>query len=203
MDPKAKHFLDSHLLSRIEDIKIKATDSDILIAMGLGHVTSQQSFLIKAGNRYEAFWNAVIKHCPNTSSLLIESNMITLPNGKNRQIDLFFKIQDKYYYYEMKCNLNFDSEKSPASVQKIIDVAETNKTKYNVQSDNFTYGYFNPAVRYVPQEIKDKAETIAIQHGVCDLINIIGEENMPFTAEDYFTYHSTVLKELVVNKLDL
>lgn len=203
MDQKAKDFLDSHLLTLFQQIDIKKTESDIAIALGLEDTISSQSFFIKCGNRYETFWNFVIRNCTNATNLLIEGNEIILPNGDKRQIDLLFKIANKYYYYEMKCNLNFDSEKSPASISKILEVAECNKNKYNVSSKNFTYGYFNPVVRYVPQDIKDKAEMITIQHGVCDIVKIIGEENMPFTTDDYFEYHKTVLHDFAKQKLGL
>lgn len=208
---KAKSFLDTNLLKKINAIKTKETDSDVLISMGLGKVPSYQSFLIKCGNVYESFWNEVLSSCPKVTNLLLNGNKINVPKkvtSKRRkqatqQIDHLFKIGNIYYYRESKCNLNFDSEKSPASVNKIILVSTLIAEKFKVPNSAINYGYFVPVVKHVPSKIKNKAPLIPNQDGVVDLISILGEDNLPFTAEEYFYYLNTTLKETVKLKLKI
>lgn len=208
---KAKLFLDVNLLKKINAIKTKETDSDVLISMGLGEIPSYQSFLIKCGNAYESFWNEAVSACPNVTNLLLNGNKIDVPGkvtGKlkkqsTQQIDHLFKIDNIYYYRESKCNLNFDSEKSPASIKKIILVSTLIAKKFKVSVDTINYGYFVPVVKHVPSKTKNKARSITNQDGVLDLIRIVGEDNLPFTAEEYFYYLNTTLKEAVKLKLKI
>ena len=199
--PSAKKYLDENLLPKFTAITSKDTDSDIFKAMGLGYVPSSQSFLIQCGYAYEDFWNYVISDCPGVTNLLLNGNKINLPGavtGKRKsqatqQIDHSFRIGDIVYYRESKCNLNFDSEKSPTSVKKIITVAKLIAARENVPEDKVSYGYFVPVLRYVSAKTKNKATMIATQDGVADLVEILGQSNLKFTVDEYFYYHQTTL----------
>jgi len=74
---------------------------------------SVQSFSIKLGNTIEScFRNYVL------------SKGIVLSKGSlgGHQIDLLFEYEDTKYYFEIKNNVNLDTEKSIAVVKKITDM---------------------------------------------------------------------------------
>ena len=209
--PSAKAYLDKHLLTRFANIGTKKTDSDILITIGLGDVPSYQSFLIQCGYAYEDFWNQVLSNCKGVTNELLNGNKINVPGvytGKRKaqatqQIDHLFKIGNMYFYRESKCNLNFDSEKSPTSVKKIISVAKLIAADKKVSEDKVNYGYFVPVVRQVPLKTKKKATKITNQDGVSDLIDLIGKDNLPFTVDEYFFYQRTTLNKAIKLKLNI
>ena len=121
-------YLEENLLPLILDIKTPKTDSDIMISCGLGECKSQSSILIQMGYKYEIFWNKVISACSN--NLIEENNKIKVSN-KNRQLDHLFEIDNYILYLESKCNLNFDTEKKPASNDKVNAVCAAVSQKYN------------------------------------------------------------------------
>jgi hypothetical protein len=53
----------------------------------------------------------------------------SLNEGK-KDVDLFFKFDNKMYYFEQKVNLDLDSEKSKATNKKVEDIAKWIKTNY-------------------------------------------------------------------------
>jgi len=102
------------------------------LTLGYGKIGSIQSFLISAGNKLEEFWNKVINDSVIATNLISDDDTIIVEGEstktgkkKKRQIDGCFKVGDKFYYREFKCNLNFDSEKKPASETKIKQISRT------------------------------------------------------------------------------
>lgn len=114
-------YLTQTLLPLVLSIKTPKTDSYIMIAAGLDEENSQSSVLIQMGYKLEDFWNKVISDCATN---LIENNNKIKVNGKNCQLDHVIKLIDKIIYLESKCNLNFDTEKKPASNDKIEAVCK-------------------------------------------------------------------------------
>lgn len=207
MDNSKRKYFDENLLSRFKDIRIKPTESNILGALGFNGMISTQSFLIRCGFVYERFWNNIISNTPNTENLIEVDNTIAMPGTttykrkktKKRQLDHLFRIHNDLYYRESKCNLNFDSEKGPASEAKIKDIKGLLSKKYNIPANNISVGYFCPVVPVVPIHIRNKAPLITTQDGIDDMINILGY--VPFTSDDYFEYHRTILAEYVAEKM--
>ena len=185
-------YLIENLLSRVLSIKTPKTDSYIMIAGGLGDKTSQSSVLIQMGYKLEDFWNKVISDC--ATNLIENSNKIKV-NGKNRQLDHVIKLINKIFYLESKCNLNFDTEKKPASNKKIQAVCDTLSEKFGQE---VTSGYFVPCIREIPDDVKKKYPNINI-YAVewmldtlkCDL----------FTADEFFTFFEEVIGPILDEKI--
>ena len=79
---------------------------------------SLQSFCIKVGNCIELCFKNYIK-----SKQLLLSEKISI-NGIERQADLYFKYNNKKYYFEIKNNVNLDTEKTK-EVKEKLDLAKT------------------------------------------------------------------------------
>jgi hypothetical protein len=180
-------YLEDNLLPLVLSIKPKKTESYILQALGLDDRVSPQSILIAFGERIEQFWNTVISDSLVAQNLIEESNLIDV-NGRTRQIDHLFRI-DETWYLESKCNLNFDSEKVRASNEKIKDI--TSVLGVDVKS-----GYFVPVVAEVSKKEKTKYNNKGVEvYGVNWMIETI---QAPFTSEEYFTF----LREVVAPILE-
>lgn len=187
-------YLETNLLPLILDIKTPETDSYIMIAAGLGDKTSQSSVLIQVGNKLEIFWNKVISDCCTN---LIENNNKIKVGNKNRQLDHLFETKefDIVYYLESKCNLNFDTEKKPASNDKIDAVCSTVAQKYNSEVHA---GYFVPCIRTIPAEVQKKYPNISI-YGVEWLMETINCDL--FTVDEFFTFFEQVIGPILEQKI--
>jgi hypothetical protein len=187
-------YLEDNLLPLILSIKTPKTDSYIMIAAGLGGRTSQSSVLIQVGNKLEEFWNKVISKCAH--NLIEVSNKIKV-NGKNRQLDHLFECMPNtcLLYLESKCNLNFDTEKKPASNDKVNAVCDAIFEKYNSE---VTAGYFVPCIREVPDDVKKKYPDINI-YGVEWLMNTINCDL--FTVDEFFTFFEEVIGPILEEKI--
>jgi hypothetical protein len=85
--------------------------------------TSAQSINIKMGNVVE---NSFKKFVAETAKNLIEEEK----NNINNQLDLLFFYNDFIYYFEVKNNLNIDTEKSKATSNKISEIQNYLNKKY-------------------------------------------------------------------------
>lgn len=187
-------YLEDNLLPLILSIKTPKTDSYIMIAAGLGDHTSQSSVLIQVGNKLEEFWNAVISKC--ATNLIEVSNKINV-NGKNRQLDHLFETMPNtcILYLESKCNLNFDTEKKPASNSKVDAVCAAVSQKYNSE---VSAGYFVPCIREIPDNVKKKYPDVSI-YGVEWLMNTIDCDL--FTVDEFFTFFEEVIGPILEEKI--
>ena len=182
-------YLEENLLPFIFSIKPKKTESHILGSLGLDDRVSPQSILIAFGERIEQFWNTVISDSLVAQNLIEESNLIDV-NGRTRQIDHLFRI-DETWYLESKCNLNFDSEKVRASNDKIKDIS-------SVLGVNVRSGYFVPVVAEVSKKEKTKYNNKGVEvYGVNWMIETI---QAPFTSKEYFTFLLEVVSPILVGK---
>ena len=196
-------YLENTLLPLIESIQPKTTDSFILEACGLDARPSTQSVSITIGARLEKFWNTVFSDMDNTTNMIEESDRVDV-NGRTRQIDHFFTIPDLMYashmYLESKCNVNFDTEKIRASNEKIHQIAEVLGQKYNTDVQR---GYFIPVKREIPVEISREYVALGVGvYGVSDLFRWVGEDNMPFTIDEYFDFFKTRLAPIITRLMD-
>ena len=185
-------YLTRTFLPLVLGIKTPKTDSYIMIAARLGDKNSQSSVLIQMGYKLEDFWNKVISDCATN---LIENNDRIKVNGKNRQLDHVIKLIDRIIYLESKCNLNFDTEKKPASNYKVQAVCNTLSEKFG---EEITAGYFVPCIREIPADVRKKYPNVNI-YGVewmldtlkCDL----------FTADEFFTFFEEVIGPILEEKI--
>lgn len=195
LSPQMNNYLTDNLLPLVLQIERKKTESYLLAAAGLGDKVSQNGVLIQLGNQLEIFWNKVISDC--SVNLIEESNRIDV-NGRERQLDHLFAKSGAIQYLESKCNLNFDSEKNPASNQKVLDVKEAVEAKYNLPVQ---FGYFVPCIAEVPTSVIKKYGKKGITvYGVNWMIDTLG--NVPFTSAEFFTFFQDVLGPIITEMLE-
>lgn len=182
-------YLETNLLPLVLSIEPKQTESHILSALGLAERVSPQSILIAFGERIERFWNQVISDS-NANNLIEESNLLDV-NGRQRQIDHLFSIDEQTYYLESKCNLNFDSEKIRASNDKVNAIADT-------IGGNISAAYFVPVVPTVSNSEQTKYANKGMNvWGVNDMLDHI---SAPFTSDQYFTFLREVVAPILEEK---
>ena len=185
-------YLEETLLPLVLSIKTPKTDSYIMTAAGLGDKTSQSSILIQMGYKLEDFWNKVISDCAIN---LIENNNKIKVNGSNKQLDHVIKLTDKIVYLESKCNLNFDTEKKPASNAKVEAVCNTLSEEYGQEVIS---GYFVPCMRNIPNDVKKKYPNVNI-YGVEWLLNTL--DCKLFTVDEFFTFFEEVIGSILEEKI--
>ena len=191
----ADQYLRTNLLQLVEEIEQKPTDSDTLSCLGMGHISSTNSLVIQMGYVFEHFWNKVITDC-STSLITSADDMINIGNDK-RQMDMLFVKNHTVYYLECKSNVNFDSEKTKASDQKVRQITEAVVEQYN--DHKIVSGYFMPNCR----EILKKYRTKYTNRG----LNIFGvnwlHETLQcdiFTVDEYFTFLRDVVGPICKQK---
>ena len=187
-------YLETNLLPLILSINTPKTDSYIMISAGLGDKISQSSILIQMGNKLETFWNLVISETPGCTNLIQDNNKIKV-GDKNRQLDHVIKILNEIFYLESKCNLNFDTEKKPASNDKVEAVCSALSDTYKQE---ISAGYFVPCLRTIPADVQKKYTEINI-FGVEDLMQIINC-NL-FTVDEFFTFFEQVIGPIIEEKI--
>jgi len=143
------------------------------------------------GYKLEDFWNKVISDCATN---LIENNNKIKVGSKNRQLDHLFG-DDLIYYLESKCNLNFDTEKKPASNDKIEAVCAAVNEKYGKE---VTSGYFVPCIREIPADVKKKYPNVNI-YGVEWLLDTLKCDL--FTVDEFFTFFEGVIGPILEEKI--
>lgn len=109
---------------------------------------SQQSFCIKVGNCIEKCFKEYI-----LSKGIELFDKIEIKNEGVRQADLFFIYKNKKYYFEIKNNINLDTEKAPAVLHKLngadVDIKGVLIFRFDKKEncfihkcfDEYVYGY--------------------------------------------------------------
>jgi hypothetical protein len=161
---------------------------------GMGDMVSFSALQIKMGHVFEQFWNQVIQEYAD--SLIMSSDRIVVDN-KQRQIDMCFVRDNTVYYLE---NVNFDSEKTPASNDKVRRI--TQELHEHHPNKKLIAGYFMPNVPTVPRKFITKYTNKGINiYGVqwmCDTL-----ECTAFTPTEYFDFLKTVCGPLIKRKLNI
>lgn len=194
-------FITETLTPILERIETKMTESYSLQALGMEDMVSSQSILIQFGNRMEFFWNKVME--TNGVSLIASTPKTYYKVGakkgqvrlwqKNdkvgsRQVDLFFTDKNgNKVYCEMKCCLNFDTEKVKASDEKVTKVGEA------LGADK-SY-YFCPVLDVISDETQAMVSHTII--GVSDILEMV---DAPFTSEELFSYLATTASDIMKSK---
>jgi len=189
-------YLENHLLGLILSIQSRKTESYLLIASGMEDLISQQGILIQLGNKLEIFWNKVISDCTIN---LIENNNTIKVGRTNRQLDHLFMCLtvDEINYLESKCNLNFDTEKKPASNDKISRVTDAIAEKYQKKVN---VGYFVPCIAEIPNDVVKKYPDVKI-YGVRWMIETL--QCKYFTCDEFFQFFKDVIGPILNNKFSI
>jgi hypothetical protein len=95
-----------------------------------GPKPSEQSFNIKMGRFGEFLAKELIMCNPNFELLTCGIQTI---NEKNKDVDLIFKdeLNKTIYYRELKANIELDTEKLPATINKCKEIEASLKTTYS------------------------------------------------------------------------
>ena len=95
-----------------------------------GEKPSEQSINIKMGHFGEFLAKELIKCKPNLQLLTCGVQKI---NNKNKDVDLIFKNEETktIYYRELKSNIELDSEKLPATINKCKEIEKCLKTEHS------------------------------------------------------------------------
>ena len=121
---------------------LKKSTDDFSIAKLFGRLDLTQSEKIQLGTRMEIWFNFMVDNHLDSSSVKgknsnlwmnIETNeVISGGSGKGlKDIDILFTINGITYYLESKNNLNLDTEKGPATIEKVKIITECLKHNGN------------------------------------------------------------------------
>ena len=97
-----------------------------------GYEDNTQSFSIKVGTALEnalrewVFSQPGVSQVPNIERSIIRT---TRKDGHMRQLDLLFRLDNTLYYREIKANVQLDSEKSRAMVEKVMHIKQACPTE--------------------------------------------------------------------------
>lgn len=94
---------------------------------------------IRGGNFFEAVLKNMVQSC--SDCLLIQKKFVS-----GKQIDLLFinKLLQKIFYFEVKTNINTDSEKTPATATKISEVRRHLESLGEYSQYDLVYGMLCP-----------------------------------------------------------
>ena len=105
--------------------KIKHTSPGSITYLMYGAIPSIQSIRIKMGKVGESIVKDVIMNsAPHLELLKCGVQCIDDETGKNKDLDLLWKDSEKkmIYYREAKGNMELDTEKLPATIDKITEI---------------------------------------------------------------------------------
>ncbi len=121
---------------------LKKSPDDFSIAKLFGRPDLTQSQKIQLGVRMEKWINFIVDNHKGIDSIKgknsnlwvdTKTNKIVFSgNGKGlKDIDILFNIDGTTYYLEAKTNLNLDTEKGPATIEKVKTITECLKNDGN------------------------------------------------------------------------
>jgi hypothetical protein len=137
------------ILQEILEVKTESLPGALpYLLFGEGKV-STQSLYIKVGRNFEKWFKFIVE----------DAGMILLPDGvvknviggKSKDIDLLFKdeVEKVIHYREMKSNLELDTEKLPATyekIQMITKYVEKQYSGYKVDSSLLHWSAYEPSI---------------------------------------------------------
>ena len=166
-----------------------------------GSKPSEQSFNIKMGRLGEFMAKELIMCNPNFELLTCGIQTI---NEKNKDIDLIFKdeLNKIIYYRELKGNIELDTEKLPATVNKCKEIETSLKATYSNYTINcgiLNWSVYNRSILSagLSNIVSFEKAGIKIDH-MEDFLALI---NITWTQDDYYGYFRT-LGDLITRKFD-
>jgi len=158
---------------------------------------SEQSINIKMGKFGEFLAKEIIALNSNFELLTCGVQQINETNGKKKDIDLLFKdINNKIIYYrELKGNIELDTEKIPATINKCREIEQYLQSKFKDENYKIDYAILNWSVynRNILTKglsnIKSfEKNDIKIEHfkDFCHILNIDWSE------EDFYDYFKQI-----------
>ena len=197
-----KELFDNHMTEQILQKPINHTQPGSISYLLFGDKPSDQSISIKFGHMGEYLSKELIKANPTLELLTCGIQKI---NNKNKDVDLIWKddLVTTIHYFELKSNIELDTEKLPATINKCKEI----KSSLEIDYPNYIIncGILNWSV-YNRQQLTSGLSNIhyfekagiKIDHMECFLALI----NITWTAEDYYSYFRE-LGDLITAKFEL
>ena len=161
-----------NFLNKVSNINYKRKETGSLSE--LVFPSSPNSFLIKIGGILENCFNEYAESRTERNLKNYIKQHIYNFFGKNRDLDIIFEFNGKIYYFEVKSNLNLDTEKSKATADKVNEIGHfleeffpEKEIVYGVLSGR--YGRRNE----INHNIKDKLGEASI-YGYKDFFELFG-----------------------------
>jgi hypothetical protein len=159
-----------------------------------GEKPSEQSICIKFGHFGEFIAKELIKLNPNFELLTCGIQVI---NDKKKDIDLIFRDETNkiIYYRELKGNIELDTEKLPATIEKCKEIEKSLQEKYKdykIDCGILNWSVYNRKILKAGlsniQFFENKG--IKINH-IEDFLNII---DIKWDEDDYYLYFRNIGK---------
>ena len=153
-----------------------------------GKKPSEQSINIKFGRFGEFLSKELIKSNHNLKLLNCGIQKI---NNKNKDVDLIFKdeINKIIYYYELKGNIELDTEKLPATINKCREIEASLKNvylDYTINCAILNWSIFNRKILTAGLSNIKTFENCGIKiYHMEDFLEII---NVVWNEDDYYSY---------------
>jgi hypothetical protein len=118
--------------------KQKRTEAGSLPFLFRGNIISEQSFYIKVGRNFEKWFTFIAEN--SIGFELLQSGITKkVIGGKSKDIDFIIlnKKSKIIYYYELKANIEMDTEKWPATIDKVLNIKKyltKQYPKFKIQS---------------------------------------------------------------------
>ena len=183
------------ILRNVNNIKISKNIKITGSFIELLDVPRYQSICIKLGTIFERSINYYI----NNNEINVD-NMITIhPKINNKQIDCIFKKDNTIYYFEIKNNINLDTEKSKAVYDKVLEIEKYLKNLYpesKIISGILTMRFSNRDIINRCNIVKKPIDKLII-YGYTDFFSIFNLD----MDEEYFMILINNIKEILKIKL--
>ena len=163
-----------------------------------GSEPSEQALSIKMGKVGEEMIKKIIIETDNLELLTCGVQCIDLNTGKNKDLDLVWinNTTKTIYYREAKGNLELDSEKLPATIDKINEIITThispNYPDYTIDIGVFNWSIYNRnhLKKGLAQIKKCEQKGIKVEHPE-DLFRLL---NFRWNEADYYSFFRKVGK---------
>jgi len=154
-----------------------------------GNKISEQSFYIKVGRNFEKWFKFVAK---NSIGFELLPDGVTKKVYKNKSKDIDFIVLDTInkviYYFELKSNLELDTEKLPATIEKVLIISKyLNKVypEYKIECGILHWAVYNKDIlskKYFNKIKQSENSGIPVKYPV-DLFKIL---NQNISEKDYY-----------------
>ena len=135
--------------TRIKNEGITYSEAGSIKHLMFGSEPSEQSLSIKMGRVGEEMIKEIINKTPDLQLLTCGVQCIDPNTRKNKDLDLVWinNFSKTIYYREAKANLELDSEKLPATIEKIQEILHThispNYPDYTIDIGVFNWSIYN------------------------------------------------------------
>ena len=170
-----------------------------------GGKVSTQSLYIKIGRNFEKWFKFIIEDAGMT--LLPDGVVKNVIGKKSKDIDLIFRDDNTIYYREMKSNLELDTEKLPATYEKIqliTKYVEKEYPGYKVDSSLLHWTVYEPSI--LPKKYNTKVKECA-KHNVkvsypIDLFKTISVDISDKEYQEFFLELGRIYGKEYINETD-